>query len=280
MHFIKDRFKHGGRIGQWWWAMIFGAWTLVCSADVLVGKYGSDSFKVAWDAAWKLPKFGWEVWIIGLLMITVLMIFEGSYRHTRSLEAKLDGVPKLVCKGVSFHDNPIVVTEIRLADSPAVPQAWQRIVGRPTFYHLRIANEPAGITDRQTAEKVAARVQISREDGTSAANERLHRWEDSPGPAEAGKSADRLLPLDIPPSGTEYMLDIAMKYLDDDAFYTPNNETVLKASPDWREKDFEFPSGIYIAKIRLQGNNVDTVLKCRIVNEGSGKPLEITPLCD
>ena len=69
--------------------MIYGAWSILCSVDVLVGKYGSDQIKAAWDAAWKLPKFGWKVWLIGMLFITVLMIFEGSYQHSRSLEERL-----------------------------------------------------------------------------------------------------------------------------------------------------------------------------------------------
>jgi hypothetical protein len=276
MRFLKARLEHVGNIAHWWRAVIYGAWTLLCSCDVMVEHYGSDSFKSAYNGWWITPKWGWKTWVIGLLIITVLAILEGSYRHACRLQIKLDGVPKLVCKGVSFHENPIVVNELEMSESP--PTARVRVVGVPIFYHLKIANEPTGETDRKVAEKVAARVQIFHQNGTPAANERLHRWEDSPGPAEAGKMADRLLPLDISPSGVEYNLDIAMKYDEDESFYTPNNETVMTGSPDWREEDFKFPPGTYVARIQLRGANVATNLAYQIVNKGKGAKLEITPL--
>lgn len=212
---------------------------------------------------------------IGLFAVAVAV---AAYRIQEKLDDILEGVPKLVCKGASFHDNPIVRNSMEMEGSPAVPVLRSRIVGTPTFYHLRITNEPTGVIDRKVAEKVAARVQVFHENGTPAAKERLHRWEHSPGPAEAGKSADQLLPLDIPPSGIECNLDIAMKYDEDDSFHTPNNETVMRGSPDWREEDFKFPPGIYVAEIRFRGANVVSNLKCQIVNKGKGSKLEITPL--
>jgi hypothetical protein len=224
-----------------------------------------------------IPGWRWYWWVIGALIVALFWVFEGAYHHARRLHDKLDGTPKLVCKGVSWHDNPLVRNVLDMGMSPA--GVHPIIVGTPTFYHLNIANEPTGISDRKVADKVAARVQIFHEDGTTpAADERLHRWEDSPGPAEVGKQADRELPLDIPPSGVEYNLDIAMKYDKDDDFYTPNNETVLRGSTDWREVEFRFPPGTYIADVHLRGANVATDLRCRIINRGKGEKLEITTL--
>jgi hypothetical protein len=280
MRFLKARAEHVWHIAHWWWAVIYGTWTLLCSFDVIVEHYGSDSFRAAYNSWWITPKWGAKTWLIGLLVITVLAILEGSYQYAHRLQLRLDGAPKLVCKGVSSHGNPLVMNEVEMTGSPLVATTRQRIVGTPTFYHMKIANEPVGTIDRKTAEKVAARVQVFHENGTPAADERLHRWEDSPGPVEAGKQADRMVPLDIPPSGVEYNLDIAMKYENDDAFYTPNNETALQGIPGWREKQFEFPPGTYIAKIRLQGTNVVSEIECRIVNKGKGSQLEITPLRD
>jgi hypothetical protein len=188
----------------------------------------------------------------------------------------VDGAPRLLCKGVSSIKGAITVYEDDMTSSPLVSTA--RVVGRPFFYHLKIANEPTGTVDREIAKKVAGRVQMFHENGTPAAKDRLHRWEHKPGPKEAGKGADDLLAQDIPPNGVEYNLDIAMKYDDEDAFYTPNNETAMRVIPGWREEEFKFPPGIYIAKVHLSGTNVVTDLRCQIVNKGVGSRLEITPL--
>lgn len=212
------------------------------------------------------------------LLAALIAILAAAYRIQKALDDTLTGLPKLVCKRVTHRPSPIIRRSVDTTSSPVTVR--QEIVGMPVFYHLNIANEPTGMSDRRTAEKVAGRVQIFHEAGEPAANERLHRWADSPGPGDpgAGKQADRLLPLDIPPSGVEYKFDIAMKYDDDDAFYTPNNETVLAGSLDWREDDFKFPPGNYVANVRLQGPNVVTLMRFRIVNKGSGSRLLITPL--
>jgi hypothetical protein len=190
------------------------------------------------------------------------------------------GAPRLLCKGVSSIKGAITVYEDDMTSSPLVSTA--RVVGRPFFYHLKIANEPTGTIERKVAKKVAGRVQMFHENGTPAARERLHRWENSPGPREVGKSADQLVAIDIPPNGIECNLDIAMKYESEDSFYTPNNETAMRIAdaPGWREEDFKFPPGIYIAKVHLSGINVVTDLRCQIVNKGVGSKLEITPLGD
>jgi hypothetical protein len=193
------------------------------------------------------------------------------------LESLKDGMPTLVCKGVSYYKNPIVANVVEFTGSPPTPIVRGEVIGIPVFYHLNIVNEPRGMADRKVAEKVAARVRIFHDDGTPAADERLHRWEHSPGPAEVGKEADQKLPLDIPPSGIECKLDIAMKYEDEDEFYTPNNETALRNIPGWRDEKFRFPPGTYTAEIHFRGTNVVSDLKCRINNKGKGKMLEIEP---
>lgn len=88
MQFLTARASHVGQIARSWWAMIYGlVWSALCSVDVLVGHYGTDSFKTAYNSAWIAPKWGWKVWIIGLLVITVLVIVEGSFRDAREREA-------------------------------------------------------------------------------------------------------------------------------------------------------------------------------------------------
>jgi hypothetical protein len=58
MRTLENRLKHIGRIARWWWAVVYSAWTLLCSFDVLVEHYGSNSFKAAYDGVWIAPKWG------------------------------------------------------------------------------------------------------------------------------------------------------------------------------------------------------------------------------
>jgi hypothetical protein len=102
MQFLKRRIKYIGRIAHWWWAVIYGlAWSLLCSIDVLIGHYASESFKAAYNKAWVAPKWGWAVWIIGLLVITILVIIEGSYRYASNLEDRI--APKLEIPQIAYE---------------------------------------------------------------------------------------------------------------------------------------------------------------------------------
>lgn len=229
------------------------------------------------------------LWLLAVVLLSAALIFlalqelQQRFPALLKVEGKEDEAnecaPKLVCRGVSFHKQPIVEYSTELTGSPVVPTLTSRIVGIPDFYHLEICNEPMGKTNRKVAEKVAATVLMLHENGTPAAVERLHRWEHSLEPIQAGKAADQSLPVDILPSGIHCNLDIAMKYDQDDAFYTPNNDTAMPGKPrDWREEEFKFPPGTYIAEIHFRGVNVVSNMKYQIVNKGKGSKLEITPL--
>jgi hypothetical protein len=196
----------------------------------------------------------------GLLVIALLV---AASRLKIKLDSILDDMPNVVCKGTSRKD------DVAIHDNRG------HIYGKPAFYHLRIANEPKGRTSRQTARKVAGRAAILFSDGTEACAGKLHRWEHTFGPAEVGKFADLYQATDIPPNGVEVSLDIAMKYDEDECFYTPTNETATMF-PDFRDTRYKFAPGVYLATIRLSGENVDTSLRCRIVNRGKNEKLEVT----
>jgi hypothetical protein len=65
-------------------------WSIISSADTLVSKYGSTEFKEVWDKEWIAPKWGWKVWIIGALIITVAFMFEFTFRVIRKRETELE----------------------------------------------------------------------------------------------------------------------------------------------------------------------------------------------
>jgi hypothetical protein len=68
------------------------AWSLICSADVLVSHYTSSSFIRLWNTLWIVPLFGWRVWICGLCLITVGFLFEVSFRRVRDITKQYDQV--------------------------------------------------------------------------------------------------------------------------------------------------------------------------------------------
>src|SRR5258708_761282 len=83
---MHTRSEHYRAIFGPWWATVNALWALLSSADTLVGKYGSEEFKKAWDASWVAPRWGWKVWLIGLAIITAIFAIEYSYRHIKKHE--------------------------------------------------------------------------------------------------------------------------------------------------------------------------------------------------
>lgn len=191
-------------------------------------------------------------------VMLILLLFVASYQLQKQLDDALDGTPKLVCKGVASN-----------ANQPVQNSQTGQIYGTPVFYHLRVENMPTGKVDRHTARKIAGTVEMFDGSNHSLCPRKLHRWEQQPGPAEAGKSADLMQPLDIPPSGVECKLDIGMKYTDENDFYTPTNESTQYLG--FRDPRYKFGPGTYIASVRLSGENVDTLFHCKIINGGRGQ---------
>lgn len=80
MQFLQARAKHIAQVARGWWAAIYCCWTFLCSIDVLIEHYASDSVKAIYNRAWLAPRWGWNISIIGFFAITVILVIEGSYR--------------------------------------------------------------------------------------------------------------------------------------------------------------------------------------------------------
>jgi hypothetical protein len=144
------------------------------------------------------------------------------------------------------------------------------------FYHLRIANEPNGIVERETAERLAGTVQICDENGIPLGPERVHRWAASAQIPGYPSKADLDLAIDIDPNGISHLFDIALKYEEDAKFYTHNNQSV--AQHGYRDPQFGFGPGTYIAVIKIKGKNAIAIFRCRILNPGANRKLTVTPI--
>jgi hypothetical protein len=83
---VQTRWTHAKGVFGPWWAAVNAVWLAVSSADTLVSKYASNAFKAEWNGWWITPKWGWTVWAIGFLAITLWSAFEYSYRLVKSRE--------------------------------------------------------------------------------------------------------------------------------------------------------------------------------------------------
>ncbi len=202
--------------------------------------------------------------ILASVALLVAATFIACYRLQKQVDNIRDGIPRLICRGHSEYVWPI-------------QDGTGNVIGIPTFYHLKIVNDPRGVADRKTAKQVVGTVEILYQDRRQACASKQHRWEHSRETAQVGREANLLGSQDIPPNGAEVLLDIAMKYDDEDDFYTPTNDTDMRPYPGRRDVRYKFTPGEYIARIRLAGANVDTKLECKIVNGGKGKKLELIP---
>lgn len=69
--------------------MVIVAWAFIANADLVISHYGSTEFIAKWNGWWH-PNWSGKTFVIGLLVIVLLMVFEGSYRHTIMIERARD----------------------------------------------------------------------------------------------------------------------------------------------------------------------------------------------
>jgi len=84
---IRARRRHFASIAGWWWAALVVLFTLFLNANSAIEKWGPAACKAWWEAHTTpvLFGFGWQIWLIGVLCISVVVFFEGSYRRACKL---------------------------------------------------------------------------------------------------------------------------------------------------------------------------------------------------
>lgn len=105
---------------------------------------------------------------------------------------------------------------------------------------------------------------------------RVHRWSASPFIPGFPDKSDLQLPIDIDANGMEHGFDIVHKWENEADFFTHNNQSV--ALYGYRDPNYKFGTGTYIAKIGIKGTNTTAKFKCKIVNRGANTKLEISML--
>ncbi|HEV7676593.1 MAG TPA: hypothetical protein VGQ12_18840 [Candidatus Angelobacter sp.] len=88
MRGVKARWQHIRHIARWWWALVAGTWSLFWVVDASIGKWGSPKLKATWDIYTLHVPADWRYWLIGILLLSLFLIVEGSYRWHKTTVAE------------------------------------------------------------------------------------------------------------------------------------------------------------------------------------------------
>ena len=110
------------------------AWSAFCGADTAIAHFGSDAVRAEWKALTFHFPLGWQTWLIGFLIIGLIFVYDGSYRHARALRAKYakllwaDDRPQIMFDswGEIPHDHPQADPFISSVDPTRPPEYLQR----------------------------------------------------------------------------------------------------------------------------------------------------------
>jgi hypothetical protein len=85
---ITARWSHVKDIGKVWWLVVLGLWGTFWTLDAVIAKWGSIQCRELWDRCTLHFPLDWRFGLIGALIILVLLLIEGSFRHHAQTCAK------------------------------------------------------------------------------------------------------------------------------------------------------------------------------------------------
>ncbi len=83
---------HCKQLSNRWWAVIALVWSAFSGLATAIDLWGSTATKAEWKALTLHFPFGWQTWLIGLLVIVLVLVYDASYRHTKRLNFKIMGL--------------------------------------------------------------------------------------------------------------------------------------------------------------------------------------------
>jgi hypothetical protein len=89
---LKARCLYAKSVGKSWWALVLGAYGIFWGLDSAVEKWNLLGLKIWWDAHTTHLPSTWPAWLVGLLVITLLLFLEGSYRIQKQSEDTIDAL--------------------------------------------------------------------------------------------------------------------------------------------------------------------------------------------
>jgi hypothetical protein len=249
-----------------WWTAVNGLWALLCSGDVIVSHWASDAFKAKWDAAWIAPKFGWRVWLYGAIVLTLVFVFEVSFRCVKkTTQEAQEREAKLITR---LEEIDKAKPRIRLKEPGAVyiehvSQTYgDRHFDSVPFLKVRFVNEPVGSYPSAKANDVRATIKYFRCSDNSLLLSIDGRWADSDQPSAINPLASKthLLPTTFG-IGEAHSLDVAYRDAQTGQCFAWNNDNYNY--PFFRYEHHSLKGDRFKVEIRLLGDWVDEYFSFR-----------------
>jgi hypothetical protein len=80
MQWLKNRAHFWRRSLSLWWIAVLAIWTVFSNAATIRDNFLSSDLQTKLSTSALLPNWGWQGWLIGLLIIGLIATLEGSYR--------------------------------------------------------------------------------------------------------------------------------------------------------------------------------------------------------
>jgi hypothetical protein len=210
----------------------------------------------------------WE-WVMILLCINFLLLFEGATRTVRDRErknndlaAKLEIIerlrPRIRPKGLDAAH----ILSVQFSPPNVVPFIAPSL-------RVRLINDPEGSSQSAVAKGVGAKIQYSPGEQDGLPLEIDGRWADSDQPSirDFRQSRNDLLRTDFSIGG-EHILDIGFKDPQSGAFFAWNND--VYDYPGFKKPEFRLTGGSIAVEIRLRGPEVDKKFRFSFVVDNQG----------
>ncbi len=144
---------------------------------------------------------------------------------------------------------------------------------RPWFARVQFANDPKSSLQGAEAD-IVGHIEFYDNSRQRCFFTMIGRWAETKEIAD-GAVAIEIDQIKLPPTGRPYIMDIGLKYHEEEEFYGYNNETPRKATVGFRDNDRKLPAGEYTIKVRLRGVGVDKEFWFILQNPGKDKEVEL-----
>jgi hypothetical protein len=140
---LRTRLAHVGVIGRTWWLLLATAWGVFWALDESIEKWNLFGMKEWWDAHTTHLPTHWEGWLIGLLVLAVVGLIDGSFRH---FEAAANAATGTIAEGQRkvreadqrlYDGRPLFVLEVGAQKAGGIKEWYfslRNVGGRPARY--------------------------------------------------------------------------------------------------------------------------------------------------
>lgn len=138
----------------------------------------------------------------------------------------------------------------------------------PRYTRVYFANEPRSELEGIVAQKVIAHLHFYDENKQKCLCYIIGRW------SEAATTNQ----IDFEPNGLPHILDIVLKFTNEDVCFLWRNEAPLRPTnvSALRDGGRELPPGTFYIKVNLKGRNTDEVFWLKLANNGKGQRVKLS----